>query len=137
MILYDPLDGFVFDGKISSKPRHCFLMTRLGKPVSKKVQTINRKIADVCQSEKYEVIDASSIVTGRDFLSKIWKTIAAVPLAVAVLHEDMPEETRANIFYELGAAQAMGKETVIVKSPGLKMPSDFVRTEYITCDQCH
>ena len=29
----------------------------------------------------------------------------------------------------------MGKETVIVKSPGAKIPSDFVRTEYIEFDR--
>ena len=134
MIVYDPLGGFVINEQIKSKARHCFLMTRLGKPISPKVISINKKITQICQSKKYEVIDASSIVTGRDFLSKIWKTVAAVPLAVAVLHEDMPEETRANIFFELGVAQAMGKETVIVKSTGSKMPSDFVRTEYINYD---
>jgi hypothetical protein len=31
MILYDPLGGFVASGKITSKSRHCFLMTRLPK----------------------------------------------------------------------------------------------------------
>ncbi len=135
MILYDPLGGFVASGKITSKSRHCFLMTRLGKPISPKIQALNKKITQICKDKNYAVIDASSIVTGRDFLAKIWKTIAAVPLAVAVLHEDMSEETRANIYYELGVAQAMGKETVVVKSPGVNMPSDFVRTEYIPYDK--
>lgn len=135
MILYDPLGGLVVDGAILSKPRHCFLMTRLGKPVSTKIKSINRRITEQCSFQKYAVIDASTMVTGRDFLSKIWKSIAAVPLAVAVLHEDMPEETRQNIFYELGVAQAMGKETVVVKSPNVKIPSDFVRTEYISYDK--
>jgi hypothetical protein len=40
-------------------------------------------------------------------------------------------KTKANIYYELGIAQALGKETIIVKSTKCEIPSDFVRTEYI------
>lgn len=43
----------------------------------------------------------------------------------------VPAGTMANIYFELGVAQAMGKETVIIKSPGFKVASDLVRTEYI------
>ena len=68
-------------------------------------------------------------MTGWDFLIKIWKLIASSPLAVGIVHEDTASSTQANIYYELGIAQALGKETVIVKSPGAKVPSDFVRTE--------
>jgi len=57
--------------------------------------------------------------------------IASVPLAVGIVHGEMPETTQSNIFYELGIAQAMGKETVIIKAPKTKVPSDFLRTEYI------
>ena len=39
--------------------------------------------------------------------------------------------TQMNIYYKLGVAQALGKETLVVKSPGAKLPSDFVRTEYV------
>lgn len=31
----------------------------------------------------------------------------------------------------MGVAQALGKETLLIKSPLAKVPSDFVRTEYI------
>ena len=36
-----------------------------------------------------------------------------------------------NIYYELGIAQALGKETVLVKSEGADVLSDFIRTEYV------
>jgi len=77
------------------------------------------------------VIDASTQITGRDFLLKIWKQIAAAPLAIGVCHENIPITTQSNIYYELGVAQALGKETIIVKSPKADIPSDFVRTEYL------
>ena len=54
------------------------------------------------------------------------------PIAVGVVHESIPATTQANIFYELGVAQALGKETLIVKSPKALIPSDFIRTEHIT-----
>ncbi len=131
MIVYNPTEGTPFSGPISSCPRHCFLMTRLGNPVPPMVNDIREAIARCCADYDYDVIDASTRVTGRDFLVKIWKMIASAPLAVGVVHEDIPSKTQANIYYELGIAQALGKETVIVKSPKAEVPSDFIRTEYI------
>ncbi len=134
MIIYSPSDGDAYTTAVESAPRHCFLMTRLGNPVSEPVKSISAAVKKCCESAEYDVIDASVQVTGRDFLVKIWKMIASAPLSVGVVHESIPAKTQANIFYELGVAQAMGKETVIVKSPKAEIPSDFIRTEYITFD---
>ncbi len=134
MIIYNPLDGDAITTTIKSKPRHCFLITRLGKPVPPEIDEIRQAISATCKISEFTVIDASSQITGRDFLLKIWKQIAATPLAVGVCHECIPPTTQSNIYYELGVAQALGKETIIVKSPGTKIPSDFVRTEYLEYD---
>lgn len=134
MIIYNPTDGYAFTTTIKSDPKHCFLMTRLGKPVPKMVKDIGAEVKKCCRNQKYVVIDAGTRVTGRDFLIKIWKMIASSPLAVGVVHESIPPSTQANIFYELGVAHALGKEIMIVKSPKGKVPSDFIRTEYITFD---
>ncbi len=106
-------------------------MTRLGKPIPPEIITIGNTVTELCTNFGFTVIDASTTITGRDFLLKIWKQIAATPLAVGVCHERIPQKTQSNIYYELGIAQAMGKETIIVKSPNADIPSDFVRTEYI------
>ena len=106
-------------------------MTRPGKKVPEEVNDIRLAITESCQNSNFNVIDASSQVTGRDFLLKIWKQIASTPLAVGVCHEHIPAKTQSNIYYELGVAQALGKETIIVKSPKAEVPSDFVRTEYL------
>jgi hypothetical protein len=106
-------------------------MTRLGKPIPAGVDQMRRAITNSCRSAEFKVIDASSKITGHDFLLKIWRLIASTPLAVGICHEEIPTKTQANIWYELGVAQAMGKESVIVKSPHAEIPSDFVRTEYI------
>ncbi|MAT94978.1 MAG: hypothetical protein CME59_20605 [Halioglobus sp.] len=89
----------------------------------------------MCKKQDYRVIDAGSKVTGRDFLLKIWRLIAATPLSIGVCHEDIPSTTQANIYYEIGVAQALGKETLLIKSPAAKVPSDFIRTEYVEFDK--
>ena len=135
MIIYNPLDGDALTSSVPSNPRHCFLITRLGKVIPHGVQDIRDAMTTVCTQFNYFVIDASIRVTGRDFLLKIWRQIASVPLAIGVAHEDIPAMSQANIYYELGVAQALGKETVIIKSVGAKVPSDFIRTEYIEFDK--
>jgi len=106
-------------------------MTQLGEPVPDEALEIRTALLKVLTGHGIESIDATSQITGRDFLLKIWRMIASVPLAIGIVHGEMPETTQSNIFYELGIAQAMGKETVIIKAPKTKVPSDFVRTEYI------
>ena len=131
MIIYNPLDGQPFAHPIQSQAKHCFLMTRLGNPVPPMVAEIRAAVEDCCRPFGYTVIDAQTKVTGRDFRLKIWRLIASAPLSVGVLHEEIPQSTQANIFYELGVAQGLGKETVIIKSPNSQIPSDLIRTEYI------
>ena len=131
MIIYSPLDGDALTSSIPSNPKHCFLMTRLGKPIPAEVNKIRKVVTRLCKAENFDVIDASSKVTGRDFLLKIWKLIASSPLSIGICHEEIPTPTQSNIYYELGIAQALGKETLLIKSPNSKIPSDFVRTEYI------
>lgn len=128
------MDGDALTSPITSNPRHCFLMTRLGNPVPRGVSDIRRSITEICNEANYKVIDAGSRVTGRDFLLKIWRLIASAPLSVGICHEDIAPKTQANIYYELGIAQALGKETIIVKSPGAETPSDFIRTEHLEFD---
>lgn len=131
MIIYSPIDGDAINYLIKFRPKHCFLITQLGKTKPKLVSDIEQSIKDCCQSFEYKVIDASSERTGRDFLLKIWKIIESVPVCIVIIHEDTPVKTQANLYYELGVAQALGKETVIIKTPRAEMPSDFNRSEYI------
>lgn len=57
-----------------------------------------------------------------------------VPLGIAIIDDAMSPNTLCNIFYEIGLLQCMGKETVVIKTEKAKVPSDFVRTEYINFD---
>ncbi len=58
MIVYSPLDGDPLKTSIRSKPRHCFLMTRLGMPIPEEAYNIINMIEKLCDSQGYTVIDA-------------------------------------------------------------------------------
>lgn len=135
MILYRPTDGDVHTSNIPYHPRTCFLMTQLGHPLPEGLTSIRTRVATLLRGRKIKLIDANSIVTGKDFLDKIWRLIVGVPLGIAIIHEDMSPKTLSNIFYELGMMDALGKQTLVIKSKEAAIPSDFVRTEYIEFDR--
>lgn len=131
MIYYSPLDGDVAGASPAYRPRTCFVMTKLGKPIPKEIKEIRTELKKILTTHKIKVIDANSNVTGKDFLLKIWDMIRSVPLGIAIITKDISRETLANIFYEIGLMQAYGKETLIIKTADANVPSDFIRTEYI------
>ena len=131
MIFYRPTDGDAHTAKVVYRPKTCFIMTQLGDPIPEIIVQIRIHLNEILQGHNIDVIDANNVVTGHDFLMKIWKIALSVPLGVAIIDKDMSQQTFANIFYEVGMLQAYGKETIVVKSKGTKVPSDFVRTEYI------
>jgi len=135
MIIYSPITGEVLTSSIKFEPRSCFIMTQLGGKKSEELKEIRLAISSFLKSINYNEVDASSYITGRDFLEKIWKRILAVPVGIAILTSDMSLTTVANIFYELGLLDALGKESIVIKSKSFKIPSDFVRTEYISYDE--
>ncbi len=92
---------------------------------------MRRTFERYAKEHKIKIIDANSVTTGKDFLLKIYDMAASVPLGVAIISEELPIPTMCNIYYELGLLQALGKETLIIKSRNCPIPSDFVRTEYI------
>lgn len=131
MIPYDPITGDVWSNAISNKPRTCFIMTQLGQNISAAVQEARNVVEQCLASQHFNIIDASSVTTGRDFLIKIWSIILSVPLGIAIICEDMGASTLENIYFELGVMQALGKETVLVKIGNIECATDLIRTEYI------
>ncbi len=134
MILYRP-DGTPLNSSLNYKPRTCFLITRLGMLIDDEAKKMRQAITKVARKKDYKVIDAAEEVTGRDFLNKIWEYIASTPLSIGLLHESFPFSTCMNIFYELGMARALGKESIVIKSANSEYPSDLVRDEYIEFNQ--
>jgi hypothetical protein len=131
MIHYRPIDTEVFTENIDYNPRTCFILTKLGDPIPPKVRKIKKSVLKQLTNHAFNNLDANYFVTGGDFLLKIWKIILSVPFGVAIITEELEQGTLCNIFYEVGLLNALGKHTIVVKSPELIIPSDFIRTEYI------
>ena len=70
MIFYRPTEGDAFTAKIDYHPRTCFLMTQLGQPVPPIIQEIRNSLLDRLTKHNIDLIDANSVVTGKDFLIK-------------------------------------------------------------------
>ena len=106
-------------------------MTQMGSPMPLVVTNIRKKVKRLLEARNYDLLDAGSQVTGRDFLNKIWSMILSVPMGVAIVDRQMKPAAVQNVFYEIGLMQAYGKETIVIKTKDTEVPSDFVRTEYI------
>lgn len=135
MINYNLIVGDVYSKMIKYRPKTCFMMTKLGKPIPPKIYNMRRTVEKYLKDHNFEIIDASSEVTGRDYLFKIYELILSVPLGIALISEELHPKTIANIFYEIGLLQALGKETLIIKTEEYDIPSDFIRTEHIEYDR--
>lgn len=131
MIYYDLIEGDAYAKSIHYRPKTCFVMTQLGDPVPRSIINIRRALKRNIDPRGIKLIDAGHDVTGKDFLNKIWDIILSVPLGIAVITSDMSTKAVSNVFYELGLMQALGKETLVIKTKDVEVPSDFVRTEYI------
>lgn len=130
-MLYHPTEGEVYMKKVLLRPRTCFLMTKIGDEVPEQISQIRRSLSRQLKKVNIELIDANSIITGGDFLIKIWELIISVPLGIAILTEELSSETKSNIFFELGILKTLGKAALVIKTKECKIPSDFIRTEYI------
>ncbi|MGH7583993.1 MAG: hypothetical protein ACREL5_12285 [Gemmatimonadales bacterium] len=80
---------------------------------------------------RFRTIDAGEVTTGRDYLAKIWELLISCPVGVAIVHEDIAPMTMANIYYELGILDALGRESIVVAVGSPELPSDLGRTEHI------
>jgi hypothetical protein len=135
LILYDPTSGGVVTTPTACRPRTCFFMSKLGEGAPPIVSAVRKRLTLVLGEADYCLIDASAVTTGKDYLRKIWDLIVSVPVGIALIYKGMPTRTVGNVFYEIGMMQALGKDTLIIKEPGAKIPSDFVRTEYVQWDK--
>ena len=130
MIFYNH-DKEILTEFIKYKPRSCFIMTKLGEPIPENILIIRSEVSACLREASINEIDAESLITGRDFLSKIWNQLLSVPMGIAIISEELNQSTISNIFYEVGVLNALGKDSIIIKTSSLEIPSDFVRTEYV------
>lgn len=116
-------------------PQSCFIMRQLGGEMINPLPKIIRDVEKILKIYALKPITAKDSITGKDFLCKIWELMTSVQIGIAILTKDAPESTINNIYYELGMMDAMGKNTIVVKSDDYEISSDLIRTEYINFDK--
>jgi hypothetical protein len=80
-------------------------------------------------SQKIRCIRGDMVLRVRDLTSNVWTEILATGLVVADL-----SARNANVYYELGLAHALGKDTFVLKRKGVKLPADFRGAHYVEYD---
>lgn len=134
MIRYSPISSDPSTIPIQYLPKTCFVMSQLRQPVPESQMAIRQRLSKSLRAHGYDEIDADSSITGRDFLAKIWTMVFQVPVGIAIITRQTTRRSLANIFYEIGLLQAYGKETLIIKTKDTTVPTDFIRTEYLSFD---
>ncbi|HEY0323376.1 MAG TPA: hypothetical protein VGC66_20635 [Pyrinomonadaceae bacterium] len=109
-------------------------MSAMGKPLPAELVNTKRRVRSILRARSFGTVDSASVTTGKDYLLKIWALAVSCPVGIAIVHEGIRPETMANVFYELGWMHAYGRETVVIKIGDVKLPSDLIRTEYISID---
>jgi hypothetical protein len=64
-----------------------------------------------------------------DLTNTIWDELLLAGLVIAEISEPNP-----NVFYEVGLAHALGKDTFLLKQAGVKLTADFGGTHYYEYD---
>jgi hypothetical protein len=98
------------------------------------VLSAKKRVKTSLRAAGFRTVDAASATTGKDYLLKVWALAVSCPVGIAIVHKGIRPETMSNIFYELGWMHAYGRDTVVIKIGNVKLPSDLVRTEYISMD---
>lgn len=114
MILYRPTDGDVHGAQVKWRPRTCFVMSAMS-DLPPDVVRARKRIDTLLKPFGFSVVDAGSVMTGKDYLLKIWLLAVSCPVGIAIVHEGIRPETLANVFYGLGWMHVYGRETVVIK----------------------
>src|SRR5690606_36077436 len=71
MIDYRPTDGDPQTSPFNYRPRTCVIRTQLGGRIPAEVARVREVLDSVFRVDDFDCIDATSVVTGKDFLLKI------------------------------------------------------------------
>lgn len=131
-LIFSPLSEDVLEGPFKPLPRTAFIMLHSGRKVSSIEAEMDRIVCDCLKRLGHHTTKAIRSVGTKDFLEKIIQLIRGCGFGVAIFSEYTPAPTLANIFFEIGLCNILGKPVILVKTARAKAPSDFTRTEWVT-----
>src|SRR5436309_15105632 len=119
-LIFSPLSEDVLEGPFKPLPRTAFIMLHSSRKVSPIEAEIDRIVCDCFTRLDHPVIKATRSVGTKDFLEKIIQIIRGCGFGVAIFSENTPAPTLANIFFEIGLCNILGKPVILVKTARAK-----------------
>lgn len=95
-------------------------------------RTMEGTVCSVLEELDFEPIKATTKSGTKDFLEKIVQLIRGTGFGIAIFSQFTNATSLANIFFEVGLCNMLGKPVILVKNKDAKAPSDFIRTEWVT-----
>lgn len=130
-VIFSPITEDVLKGPFKPLPRGVFFLTQSNSLISDIDEATSSKVEEYLLKNRFEVCRANRTRRTKDYLEKIISLIRGCGFCLSIVSRDTPSETLANIFFEIGIANLLGKPTILIKRGKMNLPSDFVRTEWV------
>jgi hypothetical protein len=131
-LIFSPLSEDILSGAFIPFPKSAFLMMQ----DNEGTPPLDSEMERIARTEFHDLgLDlrkASEEAGTKDFLEKILALIRGSGFGVAIFSEFTDPRSLANIFFEIGICNMLGKPVILLKSKDARVPSDFTRTEWIS-----
>ncbi len=131
-LIFSPLSEDILEGPFKPYPRGAFIMLQDNEGTPEIDRDMDSATIEILKEQSFLPLKATTKRGTKDFLEKIVQLIRGAGFGVAIFSEFTNATSLANIFFEVGLCNMLGKPVIIVKSDKAKPPSDFVRTEWVT-----
>ncbi len=131
-IIFSPVTQDVISGPYKPRPLHAFIMVHSAEHVADVEEKLHAVVREELKRKKFTPFKAADVGGTSDYLEKIIGLIRGCGFGVAIFSEYTPAPTMANIFFEVGMCHVFGKPVLLAKTEEAKIPSDFVRTEWVS-----
>lgn len=130
-VIFSPVTEEVLKGPFKPIPRGVFFLIQSNSQISDQDAATSTQVEEYLLQNDFTVVRANRTRRTKDYLEKIISLIRGCGFCLSITSKDTPSETLANIFFEIGIAVLLGKPTILIKRGKMKLPSDFVRTEWV------
>jgi hypothetical protein len=130
-LIFSPLSEEILEGPFQPYPRTAFIMMQDNRGTVKMEREIEKAVCQALKKKNFDAKKASELRGTKDFLNKIIQLIRGSGFGIAIFSQYTNAISLANIFFEIGLCNILGKPVIVVKNKGAKAPSDFIRTEWV------
>lgn len=131
-LIFSPLTEDILEGPFKPYPRGVFIMLQDNKGTPEVDREMDSVVCNTLKVHDFKPLKATTKRGTKDFLEKIVQIIRGCGFGVAIFSQYTAASSLANIFFEVGLCNMLGKPVILVKNKDSKSPSDFVRTEWVT-----